>query len=393
MKKAMILGGKRTPIGSFLGSLSSVSAVDLGGQAVKAAIGASKLGPGVSEVIVGNVISAGLGQNPARQIASKAGVSSSVPTFLVNKVCASGLKTVTLASTNIMTGFSESAVAAGAESMSQAPHFLRMRAGLKFGDGQVLDTLTTDGLVDAFRKIPMGTCAEKTARELGLTREAQDEFCISSYEKALAAQKAGIFDWEIVGVEVAKQGLVAQDEEPKRFDREKVSKVRPAFPPFEAGAPTTVTAANASKLNDGACALILASEEAASRAGAKPLAQVLSFADAEIDSLDFNVCPAVSAKKALALAGLTPQNVDLWEFNEAFAVTGLANILALGIDAKKVNVHGGAVALGHPIGMSGARIVLSLVNALRVKGGKIGVASVCNGGGGSTAIVIKNLQA
>lgn len=402
MKKAVILSGKRTAIGTFLGSFQKTPATDLGGAVVKAALDASKATPAaVSELIMGNVLSAGLGQNPARQMALRGGLDVKTPCLNVNKVCASGMKALTLGATNIIAGLSEVVVAGGAECMSMSPHLLYMRGGMKMGDSRAVDSLTHDGLVDAFQHVPMGTCAEKTATELKLTREMQDEYAVSSYERALQAAKTGLFEWEVVPVEVKGQ-FVTLDEEPRRFERNQMSTLRPVFPPFgasagkgkgagkgEDGSTGTITAGNASKINDGACAFVLAAEEFARRTDLRPLAEIVSFADAETSSVDFNTCPALAARRALQLARLKADDIDLWEINEAFSVTALANIKLLGLSPARVNVHGGAVALGHPIGMSGARIVLSLLNALRVKDGRYGLATICNGGGGATAIIIK----
>ena len=322
-------------------------------------------------------------------MALKAGLDLRTPCLNINKVCASGMKAVSLGATNIMAGLSDVVIAGGAESMSNAPHFVRARGGVKFGDAGLIDALTNDGLIDAYKKIAMGTCAEKTAAELKLSRAAQDAYAIGSYERTHAAQKAGVLDWEIEPVDAGKAGKITADEEPKKFDKDKMTKLKTAFPAFDKTAIPTVTSANASKLNDGACAFVLASNEVTQKLKLTALAEILAFADAEVEPADFNISPAAAVNKALALAHIKAEDVDFWEFNEAFSVTGLANIQILGIDPARVNVHGGAVALGHPIGMSGARIILSLINVMRVRQGKIGVAAICNGGGGSSAIVIK----
>lgn len=392
MENAVILSGKRTPVGSFLSALSSVSAVELGGQAIGAAVRASGLKPSlVSEVIMGNVISAGLGQNPARQMSLKAGLGDSAACFSVNKVCASGMKAVALGATDIMAGLAEAVVAGGAESMSQAPHCGRLRAAPKFGETKLFDALAFDGLTDAGTGAAMGACSDLTATKLGISRKEQDDFCIESYSRALEAQKSGRLAWEIEPVRRPKAADVANDEEPPRFDGPRVARASPAFKPLESGVQPTATGANSSKLNDGACALVLASKALAAREGIKPLAEIIGFADSETLPIDFNISPAKAIKLALQRAKIEQSCVDFWEINEAFSLTVLANIKILGLDPKKVNVHGGAVSLGHPIGMSGARIILSLINVLRSQNGKIGVAAICNGGGGASAIVIRYL--
>lgn len=391
MTKVFIVNGKRTPIGSFMGSLSALSAVDLGAHAIKAVMQDSRRGiADIGEVIMGMVLTAATGQNPGRQMAVKAGLDLRVPSWTINKVCASGLKAVALAATAIRAGQAEAVIAGGTESMSNAPHCAKLRGGLRFGDAQLLDTITHDGLTDVYSKVSMGSCAEKTAADLQLTREMQDAYCVRSYEKALRAVADGHFDWEIAPLELPRGGAIAADDEPKRFDRAKIPTLKPAFPAFHEGRQGTITAASASKLNDGACALLLLSEGEVARAGLSPWAEVIAHADAETDSVDFNICPALAIRQLLRKAGLRVEEVDYWELSEAFAVTGLANIQLLGLDADRVNVFGGAVALGHPIGMSGARIVLTLVNVLRVRGGSFGVACICNGGGGASAILIKS---
>lgn len=389
MRKAFLVYGKRTPIGGFLGGLSSYSATQLSAHATKAILNETKLNPAsIDSVILGNVISSGLGQNPARQASLAAGISQAAPCTNVNKVCASGMKSAIFGAQEIQTGYSDIVLAGGFESMSNAPHLLRnSRTGNKFGDFITLDSLTHDGLVDAYGKMAMGFCGEKTAKDMKITREIQDEFAIASYERALAASKGDKLKWEIAPIEVPKQGLLSNDEEPLKFQKDRVGTARLAFP--DKNKEGTITGANASKLNDGACSLLLMSEEGLKKSGLKPLAEIVGFADAETTPMDFNICPPIAAKKALEKAGIKVSDVDFWEANEAFSVTGIAFMKTLGIDHQRFNVNGGAVALGHPIGMSGARIILSLANVLRHNNGKYGVAAICNGGGGSSAIILK----
>lgn len=392
MQKAYLVMGKRTPVGSLLGSLKTFTGPQLASIAIKGVLADTKLAPSqIDQVIMGNVLSCGLGQNPARQAALLAGLDISIPCYNVNKVCASGLKTVTMATTDIWCGLSNTVVAGGFESMTNAPHFIRnMRTGVKFGDMIMNDSVSHDGLTDAYNKKAMGFCGEKTAKEMGFTREQQDEYCISSYERCLQANERNLFEKEIVEVDVPKVGKLIADDEPMKYNKAKIPNLRPAFP--DSNQKGTITGANASKINDGACALLLMSEKKLKESGLQAYAEVMAFADAETNPDDFNICPTLAAQKALKNAGLSVKDVDFWEINEAFSVTALANIKLLDIDRNKVNVHGGAVALGHPIGMSGARILLSLMNVLRTYNGKYGVATICNGGGGATAIVIKNVN-
>ena len=390
MQKAFIAAGKRTPIGSILGSLKQFSGVELATHSIKATIEDAKIDTNaIDQVILGNVLSTGLGQNPARQASINAGIGIQVPCYNINKVCASGIKAVSLGATDIWSGLSNVIIAGGFESMSNAPHFMRnIRLGHKFGDFGVYDSLTNDGLIDAYSKKAMGYCGEKTAKEMGISRERQDEYCISSYEKCLKAIETGAINREIVPIDVPKIGMFGIDEEPQKFKRDKIPSLKPAFPDQNKNG--TITGANASKLNDGACSLLLMSEKALINNSLNPLVQVISFADTEVAPDNFNICPALAAQKALHKAGLQIKDIDFWEINEAFSVTALANIHLLELDRNKVNVHGGAVALGHPIGMSGARIVLSLINVLKTYNGKYGCAVICNGGGGSTALIVKN---
>lgn len=387
MKRVYLVAGKRTPIGTFLGGLSKTSATDLSAIATKAAMEQIKLNPDlIDDIYLGCVIQAGLGQNPARQAALAAGIPVSVPNTLINKVCASGMKTIMIGSQSISVGQNHTVLAGGFECMSQAPFLVKgVRGGLPFGNQQFIDSLATDGLTDPYNSCAMGVCGEKTADAMGITRELQDAYAIMSYERALAAAKAGRFNDEITPVTPAKGNPVTEDEEPKKFNREKMPSLRPAF--SKTG---TITAANASKLNDGACSVFIMSEEGMKRAGVtEPLAEIVAYADAEVNPIDFNIAPEKAARLALKRAGLQVSDVDFWEFNEAFSVTGIANMKLLDIAHDKINVNGGAVAMGHPIGMSGARITLTLANILKQNKGKYGVASICNGGGGASAIVLR----
>lgn len=352
-------------------------------------------GTEVTEVIMGNVVSSGGGQAPARQAAMFAGLPESVACTTVNKVCASGMKAVTLAAQSIALGLHDVVVAGGMESMSQVPYYLpNARYGMRYGHGKVLDGIVTDGLWDVYNNIHMGSCAEKTAADMKFSREAQDAFAIESYKRSAAAWKAGRFANEIVPVAIpaAKKGapptLVTEDEEYKRIDFAKVATLRPAFQP-EGG---TVTAANASTLNDGASALVLMSADKARALGLKPLARIRGYADAEQAPIEFPTAPAKAVPLAIRRAGLTPADMEYHEVNEAFSVVVLANAQRLGLDLERVNVNGGAVSLGHPIGCSGARILTTLVNVLQQRDATFGTASICNGGGGATAVVLERLK-
>jgi len=388
----VIVNGKRTPIGSFLGKLSSFHAADLGAAAIEGALLSSKVAKEeVDEIIMGNVISAGLGQAPARQAAIKAGLPSSVVCTTINKVCSSGLKSVHFAAQSIQTGNSNIVVAGGFESMSLVPHYLYIRKPFPWGEAAMVDGIQFDGLTDSFNRMLMGNCAEKTNKELNISRQEQDEYCIQSYEKAIAAAKSGLLAKEIIPLVIqdkkSKQDItISEDEECLRFLRDKIPNLKPVFDKNG-----TITAANASKNADGGCALVLMSEKMAKEKGLKPIARIMGFADAEINPVDFSIAPASAVQKLSKKTGIELQNVDCFEFNEAFSSVVLANAKLLGIDQKKVNIHGGAVALGHPIGMSGARIILSLINSLQVKNGKYGIASICNGGGGSSSICIERI--
>lgn len=337
---------------------------------------------------MGNVLSAGLGQAPARQAALGAGLSNNVPCTTVNKVCASGMKAIALGRNAILAGDAEVVVAGGMENMSQVPHYLDGRKASKFGDIKVKDGMLLDGLTDVYNSVHMGNCAEKCASEKNITREMQDEFAITSYKRSAAAWDAGAFDAEVVPVEVPQRRgdavVFGKDEEYSNVRMDKIQALRPAF-----DREGTITAANASTLNDGASAVILASEAAVERLGLKPIAKVLSAADAAHEPEWFTTAPAKALPIALNRAGKSVEDIDLWELNEAFSVVGIANNMELGLDVEKVNVNGGAVSLGHPLGSSGSRIVVTLAHALKAHGLKYGAAGICNGGGGASAIVIE----
>ncbi|NMH29054.1 acetyl-CoA C-acyltransferase [Flavobacterium silvaticum] len=388
-KRVAIVSAVRTPIGSFMGALSTVPAPQLGGAAIKAALEKINLKPElVDEVLMGNVVQAGVGQAPARQAALAAGLPDSVITTTVNKVCASGMKAVTQAAQAIMNGDAEIVVAGGMENMSLIPHYVHMRNGVKFGPTTLVDGLQKDGLTDAYDNNAMGVCADLCASEYGFSREDQDAFAIQSYERSAAAWNAGKFDNEVIPVSVPQRRgepiVVSKDEEYTNVKLDKVASLAPAF--TKEG---TVTAANASTINDGAAALILMSEEKANELGLKPLAFIKGYADAEQEPKWFTTAPAKALPKALAKAGITKDDVDFFEFNEAFSVVGLANAKILGLPADKINVNGGAVSLGHPLGCSGARIIVTLLNVLEQNNAKIGAAAICNGGGGASAIVLE----
>ncbi|KAM0246291.1 hypothetical protein ACHAQJ_010277 [Trichoderma viride] len=388
-----IVSAARTPVGSFLGSLSSLSATQLGAAAIKGAVERSGVKPeDVEEVFFGNVLSANLGQAPARQAAIGAGLSKNVVTTTVNKVCASSLKAVILGTQNIMLGINDIVVAAGAESMSNTPHYLpTLRTGAKYGDQTLVEGVLKDGLIDSFKKEHMGLQAELCADEHNLSREAQDEYAINTYKRAQAATEAGLFK-EIVPVEVSggrgkPNVVVDRDDEVKNLNEAKLKAMRPAFK-----TDGTVTAPNAAPLNDGAAAVVLVSEAKLKELGLKPIAKILGWGDAERESERFTIAPASAIPKAIKHAGLTAADVDYYEINEAFSVVALANIQLLSLVPEKVNVYGGSVAIGHPLGASGARILSTLTSVLAEKKGKIGVAAICNGGGGASALVIENLQ-
>ncbi|MFA7273060.1 MAG: acetyl-CoA C-acyltransferase [Crocinitomicaceae bacterium] len=390
-KEVYIISAVRTPIGAFMGGLSTVPATALGSIAIKGALDKGNVKAElVNEVFMGNVLQAGVGQAPARQAALGAGLGENVPCTTVNKVCASGMKSVMLAAQSIIAGDNEIVVAGGMENMSMTPHYLDGRNGTKFGNITMLDGITKDGLLDVYNKVPMGTCAEKCAAEYNITREDQDNFAIDSYKKAAAAWEAGKFNDEVVPVAVPQRKgdpiMVSQDEEYKNVFLDKIPGLRPAFQ-----ADGTITAANASTLNDGASALILASKEAVDKYGLKPIAKIVSYADAAQAPEWFTTSPSKAIPIALGKAGLTAGDIDLWELNEAFAVVGIANTQLLGIDAAKVDVNGGAVALGHPLGNSGSRILVTLIHVLKQNNAKLGGAAICNGGGGASAVILENI--
>jgi len=388
-KKVVIVSAVRTPIGSFMGALSSVPATKLGAAAIKGALQKINLDPKlVDEVLMGNVVQAGNGQSPARQAALYAGLSETVACTTVNKVCASGMKAVMQGAQAIMAGDAEIVVAGGMENMSLIPHYVHLRNGVKFGPTSLVDGMQKDGLTDAYDNNAMGVCADLCASEYNFTRADQDNFAIQSYERSAAAWEAGKFDAEIVPVEVPQRRgnaiVVSKDEEYTNVKLDKIPSLAPVF--TKDG---TVTAANASTINDGAAALVLMSEEKAKSLGLTPLAFIKSYADAGQEPKWFTTSPSKALPKALEKAGLTVADVDFFEFNEAFAVVGLANAKILGLDNNKINVNGGAVSLGHPLGCSGARIIVTLINVLNQNNAKIGAAAICNGGGGASAIVIE----
>lgn len=389
MKEVVIVSAVRTPIGSFMGALAGIPAPRLGAVAIKSALDGIHLSPNdVDEVLMGNVVQAGTGQAPARQAAIYAGIPDTVPCTTVNKVCASGMKAVMQAAQSIALGDTEIVVAGGMENMSQIPHYVQLRTATKFGPAQLIDGMQKDGLVDAYDQNAMGVCADACAVEHNFTREEQDAFAVQSYTRANKAWTSGKFSTEVVPVEVPQRKgdpiLVSEDEEYKNVKMDKIPVLRPAFTPDG-----TVTAANASTINDGAAALVLMSAEKAASLNLKPLAKIKSYADAAQEPKWFTTAPAKALPKALDKAGVTLDEVDFFEFNEAFSVVGLANMKLLGLNDSNVNVNGGAVSLGHPLGCSGARIVVTLLNVLQQNNGKIGAAAICNGGGGASAIILE----
>ncbi len=388
-KKVVIVAAVRTPIGSFMGSLSSLTAVQLGSAAIKGALDRINLDPSnVQEVYMGNVVQAGVGQAPARQAALGAGIPDTVPCTTVNKVCASGMKAVMNAAQAIALGDADVIVAGGMESMSNIPHYVHMRNGNKFGPATLIDGMQKDGLVDAYDQNAMGVCADACATEYKFSREDQDAFAVQSYERSAKAWSEGKFTNEVIPVAVPQRRgepvMVAEDEEFKNVKMDKIPALRAAF--TKEG---TVTAANASTINDGAGAMILMSEEKAKELELTPLATITGYADAAQEPKWFTTAPAKALPKALAKAGVSQDNVDFFEFNEAFAVVGLANMKLLGLNDSNVNVNGGAVSLGHPLGCSGVRILITLLNVLEQNDAKIGAAAICNGGGGASAMVIE----
>ena len=391
MKEVVIVSVARTPIGSFMGSLATISAPKLGATAIKGALEKIKLAPNlVQEVFMGNVVSAGLGQAPARQAAIYAGIPDTVPCTTVNKVCASGMKSIQLAAQAIALGDAEVVVAGGMENMSAIPHYQYARNGTKFGSITIEDGLQKDGLVDAYDKVAMGVCADACAVEYDFSREDQDHYAIQSYRRSTQAWKEGKFTDEIVPVSIPQRRgepiIFAEDEEYKNVKIEKIPALRAAF--TKEG---TVTAANASTINDGGAALVLMSADKAKELRITPLAKIRSYADAAHEPKWFTTAPAKAIPKALAKANIAIDEVDFFELNEAFSIVGLANMKILGLTDKNVNVNGGAVSLGHPLGVSGARIVIALTSILKQHDAKIGAAAICNGGGGASALVIERM--
>ncbi|RXG20651.1 acetyl-CoA C-acyltransferase [Leeuwenhoekiella marinoflava] len=387
-KEIVIVSAIRTPIGSFLGSLSSLTAVTLGTAAIKGALNKINLDPTlVNEVFMGNVVQAGVGQAPARQAALGAGIPNSVPCTTVNKVCASGMKAVMFAAQSIALGDNEIVIAGGMESMSQIPHYVHMRNGQKFGPATLIDGMQKDGLVDAYDGNAMGVCADLCAKEYEFSREDQDAFAVESYKRSAAAWEAGKFDNEVIPVEVPQRRgeplIIKEDEEFKNVRMDKISSLRPAF-----SKDGTVTAANASTINDGAGAVILMTREKAEELSLEILCTIKSYADAATEPEWFTTAPSKALPKALAKAGISQDEIDFFEFNEAFSIVGLANMKILGLSSENVNINGGAVSLGHPLGCSGVRILITLINVLKQQNAKLGAAAICNGGGGASAMVI-----
>ena len=391
MKEVVIVSYARTPIGSFGGKLSSISATKLGSIAIQGAIEKINLDPKlIEEVYMGNVISAGLGQAPAKQAAIFAGISNETPCTTINKVCSSGMKAIMIGAQSIQSGINDIVVTGGMENMSSIPFYLSdMRNGKKLGHSKVEDGLLVDGLTDVYDNVHMGVCAEICAEEMNINREQQDKFALMSYKRSKEAWDSGFFKKEIKEVKITNRkgdSIIEKDEEFQNINIEKFKTLRTVFKKDG-----TITAGNASTINDGAAAIILMSKEKAEELGIKALAKIISYADASQEPKWFTTTPTNALNKALKKINLAKEDVDYWELNEAFSVVGLANITKLGIDANKVNIHGGAVSLGHPLGCSGARIIVTLINTLETKSGKIGAAGICNGGGGASAMIIQNL--
>ncbi|MCC5930122.1 MAG: acetyl-CoA C-acyltransferase [Cyclobacteriaceae bacterium] len=392
LEDVFIVATRRTAIGSFNGALSSFSAIQLGSMCIRAVVEESRIpAKAVEELFMGNVVSANLGQAPARQAALGAGLSHNTPCTTVNKVCASGMKALMLGAQSIMLGTNNLVVAGGMESMSNIPYYLpKARQGYRYGNGELVDGLLKDGLWEPYHQFPMGNCAENTAREMQISREAQDAYAIASYQRAQQASQKGYFKNEITPVHIeGRKGEVvefSEDEEPGNVRFDKIPQLRPVFQKDG-----TVTAANASTISDGAAALMLASEKAVKEYNLRPIARIAGFADAAQEPIWFTTSPALAIPKAMKNASISPSEVDYYEINEAFAVVCIANNHILSLDPEKVNVFGGAISLGHPIGTSGARIIGTLCNVLATRKGKWGVAGICNGGGGASAMVIENL--
>ncbi|MEM9866299.1 MAG: acetyl-CoA C-acyltransferase [Bacteroidota bacterium] len=391
MNKVVIVSAVRTPIGSFMGALSRIPAPKLGAIAIEGALKKIGLAPDrIEEVLMGNVVQAGTGQAPARQAAIYAGIPNTVPCTTVNKVCASGMKAIMQGSQSIALGENSIVVAGGMENMSLIPHYNYMRGGMKFGPATLVDGMQKDGLVDAYDQNAMGVCADACAEKYDFTREEQDAFAVQSYKRSADAWSSGKFKDEVIPVEVPQRRgepiLVTEDEEFKNVKLEKIPHLRAAF-----SKEGTVTAANASTINDGAAAVVLMSEAKAKELNLEPLAYIKGYADAAHEPKWFTTAPAKALPKALDRAGVSIDDIDFFEFNEAFSVVGLANMKLLGLEDDKVNVHGGAVSLGHPLGCSGARITITLLNVLKQNSGKLGAAAICNGGGGASALVLESL--
>ena len=389
-KEVVIVSVGRTPIGSFMGSLSKITAPKLGAIAIKGALNKIKLNPNlIDEVFMGNVVSAGLGQAPARQAAILAGISENVPCTTINKVCSSGMKAIMLAAQSIALGDTNIVVAGGMENMSSIPHYLHGRQGTKFGPTTLEDGMQKDGLLDAYDKVAMGVCADACATKFGFSREDQDAYAIQSYQRSSEAWKSGKFSDEIIPVEIPQRKgpsmIMSEDEEYKNIKLEKIPNLRAAF--TKEG---TVTAANASTINDGGAALILMSAEKALELNLKPLAKIKSYADAAHEPKWFTTAPSKAIPKALEKIDMSIDEIEYFELNEAFAVVGLANMKIMGLNNDSVNVNGGAVSLGHPLGVSGARIIISLISVLKQNNAKIGAAGICNGGGGASAMIIES---
>ncbi len=390
-KEVYIVSAVRTPMGSFGGALSTVPAPQLGATAIKGALNKAGISADkVEEVFIGNVLQANLGQAPARQAAIFAGIRNDVPCTTVNKVCASGMKAISLGVQSILSGDNDVVVAGGMENMSMVPHYFNARVATKLGDVKMVDGMVKDGLTDVYGQVHMGVCADKCATEYNISREDQDNFAIESYKRAAAAWDAGKFDEEIVPVEVPQRRsdaiVVSKDEEFTNVKMEKIPALRAVF--TKEG---TVTAVNASTLNDGASALVLMSKEKTEELGVTPIAKIVGYGDAAQDPEWFTTAPSKAVPVALKKAGLQIGDIDSWELNQAFSVVGLVNTQKLGLDPAKVDVNGGAVALGHPLGSSGSRIIVTLINVLKQNNGKYGAAGICNGGGGASAMVIENL--
>jgi acetyl-CoA C-acetyltransferase len=393
MKEVYVLSAVRTPMGSFGGSLRPLSATQLGAEAVKAAVARAGISPAqVQDLLMGCVIQANLGQAPARQAAKFAGLPNEVNCTTVNKVCASGMKAISQAAQSILLGDADIVVAGGMESMSNVPFYAeQMRWGNKYGNVSLVDGLAKDGLTDVYDGKAMGNAAELCARECGISREEQDAFAIESYKRSQAAWEAGKFADEVIPVSIPQRKgdpiVIAKDEEPFNVKFDKISQLNPAFQKDG-----TVTAANASTMNDGAAALVLISGEKAKELGLKPIARILSYADAEQTPEWFTTTPSLAVPKAVEKAGLKMGDIDYWELNEAFAVVGIENSKRMKLDPTRVNVHGGAVSLGHPLGASGARIIVTLINVLKANNARYGAAGICNGGGGASAMVVELLN-